>query len=88
MDDCHEAYFRSLSREEKHLIALKSLLYDGSWEEIVRDLQARRAGKPYVFKLETRIDEDLLRVEKLQAYEDATGVDLSKYLPHHGTLED
>jgi len=84
MDDPHEAYFRSLPREERHLVALKELLYERSWDEIVADLRARKAGSPHVFKLETRIDEDLLRIEKLRAYEAETGVDLGRYVADAG----
>lgn len=78
--DSHEYYFRSLSREEVHLVALKEFLYEGSWEEILEDLVARKEGKPHVYKLESRIDEDLDRIEKLLAYEQETGVNLGKYL--------
>ena len=78
--DPHEAFFRSLSKEEVHLIALKEYLYDGSWDEIVRDLRARKEGRPHVFKLETRIEEDLERIAKLVGYEDRTGIDLADYL--------
>ncbi len=81
MQDAHEVYFRTLSREEQHLLALKDLLYEGSWEEMMINLRARKAGKPHVFKLEIRIDEDLLRIEKLRAYEADTGVDLARYFP-------
>ncbi len=80
MDDLHEVFFRSLSREEVLLVALKESLYGGSWDEIVKDLIARKGGKPYVFKLETRIDEDLDRISKLLEYEKRKGVNLGKYL--------
>jgi hypothetical protein len=78
--DPPEAYFQSLSREEILLLRLKESLYEGSWDEIVADLVARKEGKPYVFKLETRIEEDLARIEKLRAYERETGVDLGREL--------
>ena len=78
--DPHEEYFRSLRKEEVHLIALKEYLYEGSWEEMARDLDARRQGKPFVFKLETRIEEDLDRIRKLLDYEKRTGVNLGEYL--------
>ena len=78
--DPHEAFFRSLSREEMHLVALKEFLYEGSWAEIVADLEARKEKKPHVFKLETRIEEDLVRIAKLLAYEESTGINLGKYL--------
>ena len=79
--DPHEAYFQSLNREEKLLLRLKKSLYEDSWEELVADLAARKAGRPSVLKLESRIDEDLARIEKLRAYEEAAGVDLGAYLP-------
>ncbi len=80
--DPHQAYFDSLSSEEQHLVALKRLLYEGSWDEIVTDLRARKEGRPHVFKLATRIDEDLRRIAKLKAYEDDNEVDLSDYLSY------
>jgi hypothetical protein len=85
--DPHEAYFRSLSREEQQLVALKEFLYQGSWEEIRRDLLARKEGKPYVLRLETRIDEDVKRIERLQAYELSERVNLAKFLPRSGSAK-
>ncbi|MCZ6792447.1 MAG: hypothetical protein O7J95_02390 [Planctomycetota bacterium] len=78
--DPHEEFFRSLPPEEIHLVALKEFLYEGSWGDILKDLVARKEGKPHVYKLETRIDEDLARIEKLVHYEKRTGVNLGKYL--------
>ena len=78
--DPHETYFRSLSREEVHLVALKKFLYEGSWDEIVKDLIARKEGKPYIYKLDTRIVEDLDRIKSLKEYERRTDVDLGTYL--------
>ena len=78
--DLHEANFRSLAREEVQLLVLRDILYDGSWDEIVRDLEDRRDGKPFIYKLQTRIDEDLERIEKLRTYEAKHGVNLGKYV--------
>ena len=69
------------------MLALKDLLYEGSWEDIEIDLKARKAGKPYVVKLDNRIDEDLLRIEKLKAYEDEKGIDLGRFLPHNQSAQ-
>ncbi|MBN1442127.1 MAG: hypothetical protein JXA90_05420 [Planctomycetes bacterium] len=63
-----------------HLVALKEFLYDGSWDEIAADLRARKTGRPHVFKLETRIEEDLDRIEKLLTYERQEGINLGDYL--------
>ena len=78
--DPHEAYFHSLSREELQLLSLQVALYENSWDEMVKDLQARREGKPFLFKLNSRIDEDLRRIEKLRAYEQAHGVVLGDFI--------
>lgn len=78
--DVHEDYFHSLSREDVQLLALREILYDGSWKEMVSDLEARRDGKPFVFKLRNRIDEDLERIHKLDAYEQEHDVRLGKYV--------
>ncbi len=78
--DPHEAYFRSLSPEEEQLIILRDFLYEGDWEEMLQDLRDRQGGKPFIFKLKTRIDEDIQRIEKLRAYERSNQVDLGRYV--------
>ena len=62
------------------LVTLRDELYGGDWERMAKDLNDRRDGKPYVFKLVNLINEDLARIEKLQAYEKAHGVDLSDWV--------
>lgn len=78
--DPHEVFFRTLAREELQLLVLRDILYEGSWEEIVRDLEDRRDGRPFVYKLQSRIGEDLERIEKLRMYEAKHGVNLGKYV--------
>ncbi len=62
------------------LVVLKRELYEGSWDEMAADLQARLAGKPYIFKLAHRIEDDLGRIDRLRAIEQRYGVDLSDYV--------
>jgi hypothetical protein len=69
-----------LSHEEVQLVVLQVILYDRSWDEMVRDLTARREGKPFVFKLKNRIEEDLQRIEKLRGYEREHGIRLGDYV--------
>lgn len=69
-------FYESLSPEEKILITLRDELYSGSWEGVVADLKARLEGKPYIFQLATRIEEDIARIEKLRKYEREHGVNL------------
>ena len=69
-----------LRSEERMLVVLKRELYEGSWDEMAADLQARLAGKPYIFKLAHRIEDDLGRIDRLRAIEQRYGVDLSDYV--------
>lgn len=78
-DDPHKAYYQSLAQEEKMLLILRDELYSGQWEQMRRDLQDRLAGKPYIFKLVHRIEEDLVRIEKLSGYETKHGINLAAY---------
>lgn len=78
--DSHEEYFRSLPRDDVHLLAIREILYDGSWAEMIRDLEARKEGKPYVIKLQSRIEEDLERIRGLQAYETKHEVHLGRFI--------
>ncbi|UCE98589.1 MAG: hypothetical protein JSV82_05215 [Planctomycetota bacterium] len=73
-------FVRSLSDEQKMLVVLKSELYDGIWEPMVDDLRNRLAGKPYIFKLANRIQDDIKRIEQLQQFEAEHKVDLSDYV--------
>ncbi len=78
-DRAHVNFYQSLSEEETMLITLRDELYAGSWDRMAQDLQDRLQGKPYIFKLVHRIEEDLQRIEKLRGYEDEHSVDLADY---------
>lgn len=78
-DRAHVNFYQSLSEEETMLITLRDELYTGSWDSMAQDLQDRLQGKPYIFKLVHRIEEDLQRIEKLRGYEDEHSVDLADY---------
>ncbi len=80
MDDRQRAFTDGLTKEERLLLAIRDELYSGSWDDLVADLEARKNRKPYVFKLATRLEEDLARVEKLRAFEREHAVDLRKLL--------
>ena len=69
-----------LTTEERMLVVLKAELFEGSWDEMVADLQARLSGRPYIFKLANRITEDLDRIRRLRQFEESCGVDLSEYV--------
>lgn len=80
VSDEHRAFVRGLAKDEVQLLVIRDELYDGSWEEMQKDLEDRRDGKPFVFKLVNRIEEDLERIQRLAAYEKRHGVDLGEYV--------
>jgi hypothetical protein len=73
-------FVRGLSAEHKMLIVLKSQLYGGKWEPMYQDLKNRLEGKPYIFKLANRINDDVERIEQMRQFEKQHDVDLSDYV--------
>ena len=73
-------FVRSLLAEEIQLIILRDELYEGSWEEMRKDLEDRRDGKPFIFKLVNRIEEDLRRIERISKFEEQESINLAEYL--------
>lgn len=76
----HEKFFAGLSADERTLITLRDELYGSSWEQMLGDLRDRLKGKPYIFKLVNRIQEDIGRIEKLMEYEKKHRVNLADFL--------
>jgi hypothetical protein len=75
-----EDFARGLAETERIALIVRDELFSGSWENMRKDLEARAAGRPYVFRLASRIDEDLKAVEKLSAFERRRKVNLSEFL--------
>jgi len=73
-------FVRGLSAEHKMLIILKAQLYGGKWEPMHQDLKNRLEGKPYIFKLANRINDDIERIEQMQQFEQQYSVDLCDYV--------
>jgi hypothetical protein len=84
INDRQRAFADGLTKEERLLVAIRDELYEGSWDDLVADLEARKNRKPYVFKLATRLEEDLARVERLRAFEREHAVDLRTLLGPQG----
>lgn len=80
MNDKHKKYVEGLFSEEKMLITLRNELYGGQWERMLKDLNDRLKGRPYIFKLINRIKSDIKRIEKLQEYEKKHNINLTDYL--------
>jgi hypothetical protein len=39
-----------LTEEHRMLLRVRDTLYEGSWEDFIRDLRARSQGRPHVFE--------------------------------------
>ncbi|MHC4075622.1 MAG: hypothetical protein ACYSRR_00935 [Planctomycetota bacterium] len=74
------SFVDGLSDEHRMLIVLKAQLYDGQWEPMLDDLKNRLAGKPYIFKLASRIQDDVDRIEMMEKFEAQHNVDLADYV--------
>ena len=73
-------FVNGLSKEQRMLVALKAQLYDGMWEPMLDDLRNRLAGKPYIFKLASRIQDDIERIERMSEFESEHNIDLADYV--------
>jgi len=73
-------FISHLSDEQRMLVVLKSQLYDRMWEPMLDDLRNRLAGKPYIFKLANRIQDDIERIEQMQKFEAEHHIDLADYV--------
>jgi len=74
------SFVEGLSDERRMLIVLKTQLYGGSWEPMLDDLRNRLAGKPYIFKLANRIQDDIARIEEMSEFEREHNIDLGDYV--------
>ncbi len=73
-------FVKGLSEEQRMLIILKTQLYGGTWEPMLEDLRSRLAGKPYIFKLANRIQDDIERIEQMSEFERKHKVDLADHV--------
>jgi hypothetical protein len=79
-DERAKEFVSTLSEEEIMLLRLRDELYGGRWDAMLADLNDRLQGKPYVFKLAHRIQDDIERIERLNRFERQCNVDLAKYI--------
>ena len=76
----HDKFAVGLTPDEKTLVTLRDELYGGSWEQMLGDLRDRLKGKPYIFKLVNRIQDDISRIAKLGDYEKKHRINLADHL--------
>ena len=73
-------FVKSLSAEHQMLVVLKKQLYGGKWEPMYQDLKNRLDGKPYIFKLANRINDDIERIDQMRQFERKYNIDLCDYV--------
>ena len=80
MSSAAQKWVDALPPEELMLVKLREELYSSSWERMLADLKDRLKGRPYIFKLVNRIQDDIARIEKLQDYEKKNNINLAEFL--------
>jgi hypothetical protein len=80
MSSAAQKWVDALPPEELMLVKLREELYSSSWDRMLADLKDRLKGRPYIFKLVNRIQDDIARIEKLQDYEKKNNVNLAEFL--------
>jgi hypothetical protein len=73
-------FIAGLSDEHRMLVVLRAQLYGGKWEPMLDDLNNRLAGKPYIFKLVNRINDDIERIKEMRKFETEHNIDLTEYV--------
>lgn len=73
-------FLRDLEKNDRLLLSLRDELYDGSFDDMKKDLEERLDGKPYIIKLVKRLEEDLESIRKIDAFEKKHNVNLAGYL--------
>jgi len=80
VDASVESFVESLDKEHRMLVVLKAQLYGRRWEPMLDDLHNRLDGKPYIFKLANRINDDIERIKRMQKFEAQHNIDLVDYV--------
>ena len=79
-DRQRSAFLDGLADEDKMLVRLCQELYEGRWDDMLGDLNDRLHGRPYIFKLASRIQDDIARVQRLSRFEREQNVRLAELL--------
>jgi|CXWL01.1.fsa_nt_gi hypothetical protein len=66
----------ALTEEQRMLVQIRDMLYEGSWDDFLSDLSARAEGRPHVFaiggaspELKTTIQHHVELIEQLRGWE-------------------
>jgi len=73
-------FVQKLDDKEVMLLRLRDELYEGRWDTMLADLNDRLQGRPYIFKLANRIQDDIGRIHRLSRFEREHNVDIAKLI--------
>ena len=69
-----------LTDEHRMLLRIRDTLYEGNWEDFIRDLTAKSEGKPHVFEtvpaspeMKATIDRHLRLIRDMRSWEEQSG---------------
>lgn len=65
--------FSALEPAVQRLVVAVRTLYAGRWDDCAEDIRRRRAGRPYLYRLNLSLDDDLGWLHRLATYESARG---------------
>lgn len=61
----------------RRLVAMVADLYGGSWDACSEDIRRRRAGRPYLYRIDIPGVDELVWLHRLKTYEAARGEPLA-----------
>ena len=67
------AVYARLDAAVQRLVVAVRTLYAGRWDDCAEDIRRRRAGRPYLYRLNLGLDDDLGWLHRLATYETARG---------------
>jgi hypothetical protein len=65
--------YAQLEPAVQRLIVAVATLYGGRWDDCAEDIRRRRAGRPYLYRLQLGLDDELGWLRRLADYETARG---------------
>lgn len=71
------AIIAGLDPAVRRLVLAVRSLYQGSWDDCAEDIRRRRAGRPYLFRLDLGLDDELAWIHRFTTYESARGESLA-----------
>lgn len=63
----------------RRLALIVATLYAGSWDDCAEDLRRRRAGKPYLYRIDVPGLDELAWLHRLKTYEAARGEPIASH---------